>query len=109
MCLEAPDGYVVLEGVLPHEYGLPQGAHEGGLHRDEQLGVAHPDVPRHVPGEIDHRHNRLISLRLVPLVPECMKIKMMLVMIPKNDEYDDDGDDNDDDDNDNDDDDNDPE
>ena len=69
----APDGYVVLKGILPHECGLSQGAHEGGLHRDEQLGVAHPDVLRHVPGEVHHRHNRLVSLRLVPLVPEWTK------------------------------------
>ena len=54
---QAPDRYVVLKGILPHEYRLPQGAHESGLHRDEQLWVANSDVPRHVPSEIHHRHD----------------------------------------------------
>ena len=64
-----PDGYVVLEGVLPHENRLPQGAHERGLHGDEELRIADSDVLGHIPCEVHHRHDRLIPLGLVPLVP----------------------------------------
>ena len=58
---------------------MPQGAHEGGLHRDEELRVADPDVPRHVPCEVHHRHNGLVSLRFVPLVPESIEVILLMI------------------------------
>ena len=64
-----PDGDIVLQGVLAHQHRLPDGPHQGGLHGVVELGVGHPDVPRHVPREVDHRHDGLVPLALVPLVP----------------------------------------
>lgn len=34
----------------------------------EELVVGHLDVPRHVPGEVDHGNDGLDALQLVPLV-----------------------------------------
>ena len=64
-----PYGDVVLQSVLAHQHRQPHGPHEGGLHGVVELGVGHPDVPRHVPRQVDHRDDRLVPLALVPLVP----------------------------------------
>ena len=47
------DGDVVLEGVLAHQDRLADRTHQGRLHGDEELDVRDPDVPRHVPGQVD--------------------------------------------------------
>ena len=49
------DGDVVLESVLAHQDRLADRPHQGRLHGDEQLDVRDPDVPRHVPGQVDLR------------------------------------------------------
>lgn len=55
--------------VLEDLHTVLHRVHQTGFDQLEHLPVGHLDVPRQIPAEVHHRHDALVALQLIPLVP----------------------------------------
>jgi len=55
--------------ILQDHGAVTQRTQEAVFDELKQLGIGDLDIPRQVPRQVDHRHDALVALQLVPLVP----------------------------------------